>query len=136
MDNQVQIETRLKGLSSEDAANLLMEIFPIDAPNYSEAFQLMARRSWKKTDQRRLARYYLLKTPFATSTPYEVFASFMSLPTLISLVEEALADKPIERPFIAYHVTPVLKKHVKTDKDRQLVDRFVNEWNCERMTGR
>lgn len=136
MNNQAQIETKLKGLASEDAASFLMETFPIEAANYSEAFQVMARRSWKKTDQLRLARFYLKKTPFANSTPYEVFASFMSLPALISVVKEAISNKPSESQFIAYHVTPVLKKKIKTDKDRHLVDSFITELQSESIPER
>lgn len=127
MDNQVKIETTLNGLPSEDAANFLMENFPIEAENYSEAFKLMAHRSWKKTDQLRLARFYLKKTPFASSKPYEVLASLMSLPTLISVVKEAISDKPNDQQFIVYHVTSVLKNNIKTEKDRNLVDRFIME---------
>lgn len=127
MNNQAKIETRLKGLASEDAASLLMETFPIESENYSEAFKIMAHRSWKKNDQLRLARFYLRKTPFANSKPYEVFASFMSLPTLISVVKEAISNKPDDRQFIIYHVAPVLKKNIKTEKDRGLVDSFIME---------
>ena len=127
MNNQTQIATKLKGLASEDAASFLMETFPIEAENYSEAFQVMAHRSWKKTDQLRLARFYLKKTPFANSKPYEVLASFMSMPGFISVVREAISDKPNDRQLIIYHVTPVLKKNIKTEKDRELVAGFITE---------
>lgn len=133
MNNQNQIETKLKGLASEDAANFLMETFPIEATNYSEAFKVMAHRSWKKNDQLRLARFYFRKTPFVSSKPYEVFASFMSLPTLISVVKEAISNKPNDRQFIVYHVTPVLKKNIKTEKDRNLVDRFITELDSSKI---
>lgn len=127
MNNQTRIQTTLKELASQDAASFLMETFPIEAANYSEAFKVMAHRSWEKTDQLRLARFYLKKTPFVSSKPYEVFASFMSLPTLISVVKEAISNKPGERQFIAYHVAPVLKSNIKTEKDRNLVDKFMAE---------
>jgi len=127
MNNQTQIETKLKGLASEDAASFLMETFPIEAENYSTAFQVMAHRSWKKTDQLRLARFYLKKTPFASSKPYEVLASFMSIPTFISVVREAISNKPNDRQLIVYHVTPVLKKNIKTERDRDLVASFITE---------
>lgn len=127
MNNQTQIEAKLKGLASKDAASFLMETFPIEAANYSDAFQVMAHRSWKKTDQLRLARFYFKKIPFASSKPYEVFASFMSLSVLISVVKEAISNKPNDRQFIAYHVAPVLKKSIRSEKDRDLVARFITE---------
>lgn len=127
MNNHTQIETKLNGLASEDAASFLMETFPIEAANYSEAFKVIAHRSWKKTDQLRLARFYLKKTPFVSSKPYEVFASFMSVSALISVLKETISDKPNDRQFIAYHVAPVLKKSIKTEKDRDLVANFITE---------
>lgn len=127
------IEARLKGLPSEDAATLLMETFPLESSDYSEAFRIMAHRSWKRPDQVRLARFYLRKSPFATAKPYEVFASFMSLPTLISVVKEAMSNKPSDRQFIAYHVTPVLKKNIKTESDRNLVNEFITEINGDQL---
>lgn len=136
MSNQAKIENKLKGLASEDAASYLMETFPIEAANYSEAFKVMAHRSWKKTDQLRLARFYLKKTPFVNSKPYEVFASFMSLPALISVVKEAISNKPSDRQFIVYHVTPVLKKNIKTARDRNLVDRFITELDTSQIESR
>jgi hypothetical protein len=136
MNNQTQIETKLKGLASEEAASFLMETFPIEAANYSDAFKVMAHRSWKKTDQLRLARFYLKKTPFVSSKPYEVFASFMSVSALISVLKEAISDKPNDRQFIAYHVAPVLKKSIKTDKDRDLVASFVSELESSQIKSR
>jgi hypothetical protein len=127
MNNQAKIETKIKKLASEDAASFLMETFPVEAENYSEAFRVMAHRSWKKTDQLRLARFYLKKTPFVNSKPYEVFASFMSLPSFISVVKEAISNKPNDLQFIAYYVAPVLVRSIKTEKDRNIVNRFMAE---------
>jgi hypothetical protein len=126
--NQDKIGNQLKGLTSKDAANFLMEKFPVESPNYNEAFNVIAHRSWKKSDQLRLARFYFKKTPFVSSKPYEVFASFMSVPALISVVKEAILNKPSEEQFIIYHVAPVLKKIVKSEKDKNLVDNFVMDF--------
>ncbi|MRW83043.1 hypothetical protein GJ698_02930 [Pseudoduganella sp. FT26W] len=67
------------GGSYEDAATFLLEAFPLEALNHSEAFCVMVHSSWKRDDQIRLARSYLSKIPFASAMPYEAFASFMSL---------------------------------------------------------
>ncbi|MHA4867672.1 hypothetical protein ACXZ1M_08215 [Duganella sp. PWIR1] len=104
-----------------------METFPLDASNWSEALRIMAHRSWKRPDQMRLARFYLKKMPFAAATPYEVFASFMSVPRLIAVIKEALPSTPAERQLVAYYVCRVLRKNIKTDRDRDMVERFVAE---------
>jgi hypothetical protein len=127
MTNQTTIVTKLKELQSEDAATLLMKTFPAEAQDYSEAFKIMAHRSWKRSDQIRLARFYLKKMPFANAKPYEIFASFMSLATLIGVVKESLPSKLNDRQFIAYHVAPVLKKNIRTETDRAAVDKFLTE---------
>lgn len=129
MNNQTTLETKLKSLASEDAASYLMETFPIEAENYSEAFKVMAHRSWKKNDQLRLARFYLRKIPFANSKPYEVFASFMSVPNLISVVKEVITNKANDSDLLIYYVAPVLKHSIKTEKDRNLVEKFIVELN-------
>jgi hypothetical protein len=67
------------GGSYEDAATFLLEAFPLEALNHSEAFCVMVHSSWKRDDQIRLARCYLRKMPFASATPYREFASLMSL---------------------------------------------------------
>lgn len=130
MSKQLMVGNQLGKMSSAAAATFLMEKFPLDDPNYGEAFKVMAHRSWKRPDQIRLARFYLRKMPFATAKPYEVFASFMALPILISIVKEVLSAKPDDRQFVAYHVTPVLKNNVKSEADRSIVDQFLNELNA------
>jgi hypothetical protein len=121
------IENKLKTLTSAQAATLLMETFPVERPNYSEAFKIIAHRSWKRPDQVRLARFYLKKLPFANSKPYEVFASFMAIPTLISVFKEVLPSKSDDLQFFVYYVAPILTKNVKSENDRYIVEEFLSE---------
>jgi len=127
MNNQVMIENQIKKMPSDAAATFLMKTFPVEDPNYGNAFKIMTHRSWSRDDQIRLARFYLKKMPFATSKPYEVFASFMAIKTLISVVKEALPTKPNDREFVAYYVEPVLKKNIKSEADRNSVNKFLSE---------
>lgn len=127
MNNQVLIEHQIKKMPSDAAATFLMKIFPVDGPNYGDAFKMMAHRSWRRDDQVRLARYYLKKMPFATSKPYEVFASFMSIKTLMSVVKEAMPTNPSDRELVVYYVAPVLKKNIKSEADRNSVNEFLSE---------
>ncbi|MGV7206627.1 hypothetical protein ACLB1G_02095 [Oxalobacteraceae bacterium A2-2] len=124
MMDQSAIET-ITTLSSRDAATLLMERYPADTASCGAAFTVMAHRSWKRPDQIRLARFYLRNMPFASAKPYEVLASFMSLPSLISAVKDALPSNADDLKLVAYHVAPVLRRNAKTERDRHAVDAFL-----------
>lgn len=69
----------LKQFSSEEAAKLIIENYPIDSEFYYMAFDLIKSFSWKRKDRQILAKYYLKKMPFATSKPYECFLKVMTL---------------------------------------------------------
>ena len=47
---------RLRAFSSEEAADYLLSNYGVESPNYGEAFVLLSHRSWKRSDQVRLAR--------------------------------------------------------------------------------
>jgi hypothetical protein len=126
-------KNQLNELISEDAATLLMETYPITAHNYSEAFIVMNYRSWKQVDQIRLARFYLQKMPFASSKPYEVFASFMALPVFIEIIRELLPNKIDDQKLIAYHLIPVIRKFYNAEKNVDIVNNFIIELKLKYM---
>ena|SRR5579875_3183084 len=126
-------KNQLNELTSEDAATLLMETYPITADNYSEAFIVMNYRSWEKVDQIRLARFYLQKMPFASSKPYEVFASFMSLPILIGIVNELLPAKIDDQKLMAYYLIPVIRKFADSEKNSDIINNFLIELKLKYM---
>jgi hypothetical protein len=51
----------------------------------------------------------------------------MSLRTLIAVVAEALPGRHDDRQLATYQFTAVLKKHIRAERDRDLVQQFVVE---------
>jgi hypothetical protein len=119
----------LRRLSSEEAANWLIEQYPVESENYGEAIVLLAHRSWKKSDQFRLARYYFRRVPFASSRPYEIFASFMSLSSFIKVIQERVPLNKEDRSLLVYHLKPVLKKKVSSASDEEMVNKLLSDLN-------
>lgn len=127
MNNIIISKNELSMLSSNDATNKLIELFPISNNNYSSVFSLIASKSWKTHDQRKLAKYYLQKMPFAVSTPYEVFASFMNIENLISVIEELLPSNKSDLTLLQYYLIPTLTKNCKSEDDIAAVNNFLNK---------
>lgn len=117
----------LRRLNSEDAANWLIERYPVESEDYGQAIAFLAHRSWKKSDQLRLARYYFRKIPFASSRPYEIFASFMSLSNFIKVIQERMPLSKEDRSLLVYHLEPVLKKKVNSASDEEMVNQLLSD---------
>jgi hypothetical protein len=113
---------RLRASSSEKAADYILAKYGTDSPGYGEVFVLLPHRSWKRADQVRLARHYFQKIPFASTKPYEAFASFMSLPLLIELLEEFAPEAGDKLDLFSYHIEPVLKRKASNVQELSLVE--------------
>ncbi|WP_267112290.1 hypothetical protein [Xanthomonas sacchari] len=120
---------QLAKMESEQAADWLMEKYPIESMDYGEALLLIPHRSWKRSDQKRLARYYFRKLPFASARGYEVFASFMSTGHLLDCVKERLPMSDFNTDLLLYHLIPVLNRFAKKDSDRKIIAEFIDELN-------
>src|SRR5688572_13161202 len=116
---------KLRALTSAEAATYLLETYPAEGPFPLEAIAFLPHRSWKRNDQLRLARHYLRRLPFANARPYEAFASIMSLPLLVRILEEFAPDDHGKRDLFLYYVTRVLWHRAHTAKDRTLVESFL-----------
>ena len=125
----------LRKMGSDDAADWLMDQYPIERPDYGNAIILLAHRSWKKRDQIRLADYYFQKIPFANSRPYEVFASFMSTSNLIKMLRKHLPNSTSDLDLLVYHLEPILRKKSRETSKNDIVDRFLEELNQLRKHG-
>ncbi|HDS0922577.1 TPA: hypothetical protein QDZ10_001032 [Stenotrophomonas maltophilia] len=117
----------IREMSSHDAADWLMENYPAGTPNYGTAFQLMPRRSWKRSDQIRLAEHYLARLPFASNTPYRVFLSFMAAEVFVLQIRKFLPDEESSIKLLQYHLGPVMREAAKSDADRVLFSRLMAE---------
>ena len=60
------------------------------AADWGEALLLIPHRTWKRSDQKRLAKYYFKKLPFSGPRGYESFATIMSIKLLLGCVAEAI----------------------------------------------
>lgn len=132
MDERTRaIARELRNLSSEAAADWLLEHYP-PGSSCGTAFAVMPHRSWTRTDQKRLARAYLRRVPFASARPYEVFASFMSIGVLIEIFEENRLAASRDLDLFLYHIEPVLRKAARTAADRERASGFVERLKAER----
>lgn len=126
MDDRLKtLSAKLGQMTSAQAADWLIETYPVGGAEYGDAITLIPHRSWKRPDQLRLAKHYLQKMPFASSRPYEVFASFMSFDLFIKAIKEQLPSNKTDIDLLLYHLSPVMKKVAKTDADRELMRSFI-----------
>lgn len=127
MDQRLRsIVSDLREKGSNEAASWLMEHYPTGNGGAGEALTIIAHLSWKKADQVRLAEYYLSGMPFASARPYEVFASFMNVPSLIEIMRKYVPSGDRKQLF-EYHAGPVLTRAAKTPVDRDAVQNFLEE---------
>ena len=127
MDERLRsIVSDLRERGSSEAAGWLMEHYPVGSANSGEALTIIAHLSWKKADQVRLAEHYLSSMPFAHAQPYEVFASFMSMSGLIGVMRKYIPSGERKQLF-EYHAVRVLTRAAKTSKDREAVQKFLEE---------
>lgn len=103
-----------------------MERYPTSDGLWGEAVLVTPHRSWEKRDQIRLARYYLSRIPFASARPYEAFASFMSVASLTTVLQEFVPVSADRHDLLLYHLSPVLHRKARSDKDRAIVRNFLN----------
>lgn len=128
MNNQKlnEMSAALGGMSSQDAADWLMQTYPAGSADYGSAIALITHKSWKRPDQVRLARHYLSKLPFASARAYEAFLSFMAIDLFLKVIKEFLPSDDSDMSLLLYHLRPALERAAKTDSDRELVRMFVS----------
>jgi hypothetical protein len=127
MDQRLELILKeLRKMTSEEAADWLIQNCPITAENSGDAFLLLPRISWQKCDQLKLANHYLSKIPYASHKPYEVFASFMQLGKLISVMENFLPPNDTDKALLRYHLGPILNRAAKSDSDQIAASVFMD----------
>lgn len=118
---------KLTSLSSSQAADWLLSAFPIESQRYWDGLLLIPHRSWRRSDQLRLARHYLQRIPFASARGYEIFASFMQVSTFLTCIRESLPLSDERLDLLLDYLIPVLSAMAKSPKDSDLVAAFVRE---------
>lgn len=128
MDERLSdIRTNLSKMTSREAADWLLENYQTDRPDYGDAIVLISHLSFKKSDQARLARYYLKRLPFASQKVYQVFSSFMSLSLFVSIIKENIPESKADKSLLLYHLVPVLERLIKSPDDGAMVSALVSE---------
>ncbi|NVZ21519.1 hypothetical protein [Pseudomonas costantinii] len=112
-------------MSSDQAADWLITKYPIESADWGEALLLIPHRTWKRSDQKRLAKYYFKKLPFSGPRGYESFAAIMSIKLLLGCVAEAIPTEASRVELLLYYLIPALTGAAKNDSDRQLIRDFV-----------
>ena len=126
---QHALAEHIKSLNSAEAATWLVHEFPVSSLEYGRAFDLIKQRSWKKSEQLMLCRYYMQKVPFASPKPYETFASLMSLRAFLSILKEVYPKKKEDLQLFLYHLKPVLSRNISAATDKEEVELFLS--SCE-----
>jgi hypothetical protein len=126
--NPVEAISLIKEMESSEAACWLMEKYSVASVDYEQAFILLTKRSWKKSDQTKLANYYLKRMPFASVIPYEIFLRFMAFDAFLNVIKENIPKKEQDRSLVLYHLVPALRKAAKTEKEKNLTNDFLKEF--------
>lgn len=116
---------KLRAMGSEQAATWLLENCSISSPGYRYS-DVVPHLSWKVADQFRLARHYLSNLPHPHGSIYEGFASFMSVPRFLQVIEEQIPRVPAERmSLLFYCLVPVLRDAIKSPRDEAAIMAFL-----------
>lgn len=133
-ERQKLLRAQLAKMDSGQAAEWLMTRYPVESIDYGEALLLIPHRSWKRSDQKRLAQHYFRKLPFSGEKGYEAFASFMSVRTFLDCVKERLPMSASDASLLLYYLIPVLNRIAKSNSDRQLIMSLINEMQSHDRT--
>jgi hypothetical protein len=114
----------LRSMESSEAAEWLLRNHPQDGCIY------IAKRSWRKDDQVRLAEHFLSSIPHASSICYEALLSIMSIPRFVGIVEKLIPEDASGRELLNYHLMPACVKAVKTDKDQSVITHLKSKLQC------
>jgi hypothetical protein len=114
----------LRSMESSEATDWLLENHPKDGCIY------IAKRSWKKGDQTRLAEHFLSTIPHASAICYEALLSVMSVAWFSGIVEKLIPEKESDRDLLKYYLLPALTKAAKTDKDNSAIIQLKSALQC------
>lgn len=128
MNEKQRIEcSMISGMTSEQAADWLINTYPISSEEYSHAFELMSRRSWKRSEQRKLANHYLRKIPFAAGRAYSALASIMPARVLIEELIKYIPEEKADIDLMLYYLLPALSKCTRSKADVISLKAFESE---------
>ncbi len=112
-------------MGSKDAATWLLDRYPAGTMDSGTAILAISHLSWKRADQTRLARHYLSTIPHARAVAYRAFASIMSIPRFLAVIEEYVPAAENRRDLLFYYLVPTLRQAARTDSDNAVIARFL-----------
>lgn len=116
-------------MTSAEAADWLITRSASNMRDEGDAARLIPHRSWKRSEQVRLAKHFLKKLPFASAAVYENLASIMSFRRFVGMLRDTLPTDEGDLDLLRYHLLPVLEKAAKTESDRMLLRSFGSDLN-------
>ena len=111
-------------MSSEEAATWILSKYKFENNNWGEVFIIIPHRSWEKSDQIRLAEYYLKNIPFANPRGYESFLSFMSLNNFVNTIQKYLPQNKTKKELLKYYLLPLLNKKANSENDKNTISQL------------
>jgi len=117
----------LRKLPSHEAADLILDRYPLDNIGWGKAITLIEHGSWAVPDQVRLAEYYLSRLPHANDRAYSVFAKVMQLERLLAVIERYWPQNTDHVDLLLYYLRPSLKQASKTDRQAALVAEWLQK---------
>ncbi|WP_157646577.1 hypothetical protein [Burkholderia ubonensis] len=118
-----------------EAASWVIENFPSDDPSYGVVFDIIPKISWRKSDQEKLAKYYLRGMPFANDRAYRALSRVMSIERFLRISGEFMPKDSEDIDLVLYYLIPVLSGIIKSDFDRALLENFVSKYLGESRRG-
>lgn len=114
----------LRRMGSGEGATWLIGRYPRESFDSGVAITAIPHLSWRRADQVRLAKHYLCGLPHASGIAYKAFASFMSIPRLLQVIEEYVPESEGRRELLFFYLLPVLQDAAKSDSDRKAIADF------------
>ena len=123
------LSEKLRGMTSQEAADWLLDNYDIHSPNVGDVYTLVQHRSWRRKDQRRLAKKYLSNLPHASDRGYRAFLSFMAIPVFLDVLGNCCSLSRSEIDLLLYYLLPALHKNAKNASDKREISKFIADLN-------
>lgn len=111
----------LRKLPSHEAADPILERYPLDSSLWGSTITLIERLSGKIPDQARLAECYFSRLPHAGDRGYSVFLDVMQLERVLAVIERHWPQNAADVDLLLYYLQPALKKASTNDRHATLV---------------
>lgn len=112
----------LRDMGSPEAADWLLTNYPKDGCFY------IAKRSWKKSEQLRLAEHFLKTAPHASATCYDALLTIMSITNFLSVLEKYIPENSARKELLRYYLAPSLNKAASSERDKETIAYFMSKF--------